>query len=224
MIAFSVIPFLHNIINHTLAQWLWYPSFAIFLMLVIVDYIKNKEPTFKTPVFEFLGKWGFANVFPIFISIFVFNYYDIDFIWLWTIFTYVAIYVPLFFFSLLTFDAKNNSRTKDEQQKSSLNICKYIILYWLLDLIYINRKQLAYGNNRFRRIECYYNFFQLRKCVFKWNKIFTLLNRIRFIKRTDFVCLFDFYYSKRFAAKYNINNNRLCICRNIHFDRCCLDI
>lgn len=138
MIAFSVIPFLHNIINHTLAQWLWYPSFAIFLMLVIVDYIKNKEPTFKTPVFEFWGKWGFANVFPMFISIFVFNYYDIDFIWLWIIFAYVAIYVPLFFISLLTFDIKNNSRTKEEQQKASLNICKYIMLYWLLDLLYIS--------------------------------------------------------------------------------------
>ena len=138
MIAFLVIPFLHNIINHTFAQWLWYPSFAIFLMSVIIDYIKNKEPTFKTPVFEFWGKWGFANVFSIFISIFVFNYYDIDFIWLWTIFAYVAIYVPLFFFSLLTFDIKNNSRTKDEEQKASLNICKYIILYWLLDLLYIS--------------------------------------------------------------------------------------
>ena len=71
LIAFLVVPFLHNCIDLTLAQWIWYPAVAILVLGSIVGNIRNKRPMFKTPIFEFLGKWGEFSAYPIIISIFV---------------------------------------------------------------------------------------------------------------------------------------------------------
>lgn len=138
MLAFIFVPFLNKLVNYTFAQWVWYPSFLIFLLSAIIDSIKNNEPTFKTPIFEFLGKWSFFAIFPIFLSIFVFNYYDIDYIWHWVVFGMVAIFVTMFLFSLLTFSWRHNECNDEEKRVSAINTIKYIILYWFLDLFYMS--------------------------------------------------------------------------------------
>lgn len=138
LIAFLVVPFLHNCIDHTLAQWIWYPAVAILVLGSIVGNARNKRPMFKTPLFEFLGKWGEFSAYPIIISIFVFNYYEIDYAWMWVIFGIVALCIPTFFLSLLMFHIKNDHPSEEAKQKSSLNIMKSILLYWFIDLLYMS--------------------------------------------------------------------------------------
>ena len=69
-----VIPFLSKVIDHKFAQWLWYPACALYIMLLIADRIRRKEPVFKEPIFDFYSKVGEALVLPVFTRIFVFNY------------------------------------------------------------------------------------------------------------------------------------------------------
>lgn len=137
-IAFLVVPFLHNCIDHTLAQWIWYPAVAILVLGSIVGNARNKRQMFKTPLFEFLGKWGEFSAYPIIISIFVFNYYEIDYAWMWVIFGIVALCIPTFFLSLLMFHIKNDHPSEEAKQQSSVNIMKSIILYWFIDLLYMS--------------------------------------------------------------------------------------
>lgn len=40
IINFVVIPFLHNVINHTIAQWIWYISCAVFFV-TLTDGLKG---------------------------------------------------------------------------------------------------------------------------------------------------------------------------------------
>jgi len=136
--VFLVAPFLHNCIDHTLAQWIWYPAVAILVLGSIVGNARNKRPMFKTQLLEFLGKWGEFSAYPIIISIFVFNYYEIDYAWMWVIFGMVALCIPTFFLSLLMFHIKNDHPSEEAKQKSSLNIMKSILLYWLIDLLYMS--------------------------------------------------------------------------------------
>lgn len=136
--AFLVVPFLHNCIDHTLAQWIWYPALSILILWSIIGNARSKRPIFKTPLFEFLGKWGNFSAYPIVISIFVFNYYEIDHAWMWVIFGLVALCVPAFFLSLLNFYIKNNQPSKEAKQISGLNVMKSIFLYWFIDLLYMS--------------------------------------------------------------------------------------
>ena len=132
-----VMPFLSNAIDHKLAQWLWYPACMLFLILLIMDRIRRKDPVFKEPIFEFYSRVGEALVLPVFSSAFVFNYYTIDYIWHWIIFAMVLAAAPCYFFSLFIFDVKHNHRNEEQRKVAALNICKYILLYWLYDLFYM---------------------------------------------------------------------------------------
>ena len=138
LVGFLTVPFLHSVMQLTMAQWIWYPCAIFFLTASIIDSLKNKVPMFKNPEIEFLGKWGFFCVFPIATSIFVFNYYDIDTIWLWVIFAIIAISVPLFFFILFAVHFKNNQVEDVGRQKMVGNMIKSIFLYWFLDLLYLS--------------------------------------------------------------------------------------
>ena len=72
------------------------------------------------------------------ISVFVFNYYDIDKKWLWVIFAYMAVYTPCFFLSLLGFDVKQNGKDVERHQNAFANVVKNIALYWFVDLFYMS--------------------------------------------------------------------------------------
>ena len=133
-----IIPFLHKNIDYALAQWIWYPCCSVFVLLAAVYFRRKKKPVFKTPIFEFLANWGLLLVIPIFASIFVFNYYQIDDIWHWVIFAFAAAYICLFFLSLLAFNWRRAEPNEELKQRTSLNTVKYIILYWLYDLFYLS--------------------------------------------------------------------------------------
>lgn len=138
LLGFAVVPFLHKCIDHNLAQWIWYPACVLSILESIIANARNKRPTFKNSLFEFLGKWGQFSAYSIVISIFVFNYYDIDCAWMWVIFGTVALCVPAFFLSLLSFHIKNERPSEESKQKSTLNIMKSILLYWFIDLLYMS--------------------------------------------------------------------------------------
>ena len=138
LIAFLVVPFLHNCIDHTLAQWVWYPAIAILALKSIIENVRNKRPMFKTQLFNFLRKWGEFGVYPIFISIFVFNYYEIDYAWMWVIFGMVVLLVFALFFSLWIFYIKTEHPSEENKQKSLSGTMKAICLYWMIDLFYMS--------------------------------------------------------------------------------------
>ena len=135
--AVFVIPFLSNKLGPSLAQWIWYPSYAVFLILVALDWHLHKQPTFKSPVVEFYYNTSLALVFPGILSIFVLNYYDITTIWLWVIFGMVAIAAPCFFFALYVFGNQQSQRSDDEKRVGTLNVVKHTMLFWLYDLLYM---------------------------------------------------------------------------------------
>ena len=137
-LLFAIVPFLHNLLELKYAQCIWYPALLISFLFAVIDVIKNRKPTFKTPVFEFLGKWGFFSVFPLFASIFVLTYYNIDYIWLWVIFGIAFIYFPVLFIGLLSIELKQKHSNEEKKQKAVRNVIKYIILYWLYDLFYMS--------------------------------------------------------------------------------------
>lgn len=137
-VAFLAVPFLSNVLTCIVAQWIWYPATLILALCVIMYCKKEKTSSNEPPVIDFLGRWGAIVVAFSFLSAFVFNYYDIDLVWKWIIIGFIAVYAPLFFFSLLAFDLSHNQRSSDEKQKASLNTCKNIVLYWLFDLFFLS--------------------------------------------------------------------------------------
>ena len=128
VVVFLFVPFLNRCIDHVVAQGIWYASFVILVLSCTVWGIRKEKSIFKTPIIEFLGKWGEFLVFPVVLSVFIFNYYDIDYIWMWVIFAMVALCVPVFFWSLLKFYIKNNKPSNKVAQKISLNTVKSVFL------------------------------------------------------------------------------------------------
>lgn len=138
VLSFLVVPFLNNVINHATAHWLWYPALTLILISLVMDWFHKLKPVFDSPIVEFARKWGEALAVFATISVFVFNYYDIDKKWLWIIFVYMAIYTPCFFLSLLVFDVKQNGKDVERHQNAFANVVKNIALYWFLDLFYMS--------------------------------------------------------------------------------------
>ncbi len=137
-VSFAVVPFLHNIIDPTIAQWIWYSTTIVSIVSLFYIGKRSKKPNFETQIFEFLYKWGEFLIYPIFANVFVINYYDIDLIWMWVIFGMFALFVPAFFFSLFNFHLKNNNPSEEGRRISGLNIIKSILLYWFIDLFYMS--------------------------------------------------------------------------------------
>lgn len=133
-----VVPFLSKVIDHSLAKWLWYPSCFAFIVLLIFDRCLRKKPVFKTPIFEFWCKVGEYCLLPVMSSFFVFQYYNIDNIWLWVIFAMVAIAVPIFFFASFLFVDSQNQRSQKQIDRDIAELVKSIFLYWLYDLFYMS--------------------------------------------------------------------------------------
>ena len=136
--VFAVVPFLHNQMNHFLAQCLWYPACAIFLIVSIKGLKKDKTILWGDARLDLVGIWGWYSLIPLFLSIFVFNYYSIDYYWKWVIFVLIFVATPFFLFLLYYADSKVVDRTEDERRTGALNIFKQTLLYWLYDLLYMS--------------------------------------------------------------------------------------
>ncbi len=137
-LVFMIIPFLHNIIDLTLAQFIWYPSLLGFILIAVVENLMRQKLVIENPFFENIRIWGEVTLIPIFLSVFVFNYYTIDYIWHWVIFIFAAIYMPAFFINLMFVWIKNNEQTEDDLKIIMTNICKHILLCLFIDLLYLS--------------------------------------------------------------------------------------
>lgn len=133
--AFIIIPFLHNYIDHTLAQWLWYLSCVIFLIILIIGF--KKDSSIENSILDKVENIGIFWLAPVIPSIFVFNYYDIDYVWHWVIFAYAFFLIPYSFYNLLVVGVIQNHGDKEKNKTVAINVIKYIALYWLFDLFYM---------------------------------------------------------------------------------------
>ena len=136
-LAFLIVPFLNSCIDSSIAQCVWYPSFSIMVILLARESAKKGDLNDRERIVNYLANWSLWALLFVFLSIFVMRYYHIIHIWLWVIFGVVAIYTFLFFQSLWTYNLKYRELTKEERQKTSINVVKYILLYWLFDLTYM---------------------------------------------------------------------------------------
>lgn len=133
--VFTIIPFLSSYIDKAIAQLLWYPCAIYILVTTLYGHLKEDAYTGKS-VEALMEKCGILFSLILFSSIFVFNYYEIDYIWCWVIFAYVAIYIPYSFALLRDFDFSRNIRSDTEKQKVRNNIRKHIVQYWMFDLAF----------------------------------------------------------------------------------------
>lgn len=127
-----VIPFLNKIMSTNLAQYVWYP---IFVFWILYSFIKKNIKEEKTLLTVF-RKGGIFGVLFVVLSIFVFRYYEIDYIWKWVIFIVMAVYFPVLFYLLFKEEIVKN---KDKEQHEILqkNLLKNILLFWCYDLTYL---------------------------------------------------------------------------------------
>lgn len=132
LLIFISIPFLHNVLNDTVAQWLWYPSCVVFIILIIIGLKKDDEP-FGNSKIERISNISTFWAIPVLPSIFVFNYYDIAYIWKWVIFAYAFILIPISFYFLYQED-----KPEEATKKLPINALKSTVLYWLFDLLYMS--------------------------------------------------------------------------------------
>ena len=136
--AFIVIPFLHNCIDHTWAQWIWYPACAIFVVSAILDSHSTNKKTSKIPLLDFFEKLSLLPAILIFGSAFIINYYNVAFSWWWAGFIIFAVYFPVFMFGIRKHLEKEKNYTPEQIKKSKKNCWKYVLFYWLIDLFYMS--------------------------------------------------------------------------------------
>lgn len=137
MLAFFIIPFMNSWFDNFTAQCIWYPALAVMVILLIRESVRKDGVDSEETVVDHVWKWSLWTILFTFLSVFVIRYYNITYIWLWVIFGVAAIYTFLFFLSLLSYNLKHRELTKEERQKISLDVVKYILLYWLFDLTYM---------------------------------------------------------------------------------------
>lgn len=135
--ALVVLPFMSNSINHALAQWLWYPAATVYLIFAIIDLRREKEPIFKDLRVNLVGNWGIFGIVPVTLSVFVINYYDVDYLWCWVVFAMLFCAAPVFLFTVYYTDLKTIQRSDEERRTGAINIFKHTLLYWLYDLLFM---------------------------------------------------------------------------------------
>lgn len=129
---------MHNYIDHTWAQWIWYPACAIFVVSAVIDsHSTNKKPS-KIPLFDFFEKLSLLPAIMIFGSAFIINYYNVAFSWWWAGFVIFAVYFPVFMVGIRKYLEKEKSYTPEQIKKSKKNCLKYVLFYWLIDLFYMS--------------------------------------------------------------------------------------
>lgn len=132
--GFIVLPFLHNTIDKTLGQWLWYPSIAIFL---VYSFIPNKKMKEHSKFFQISSLGGIFQLLFIISGIFVINYYDTGYNWYWFAFALLAVSIPIGCVMVKAWSESKNTYSAEQIKVANVLLGKYIIFYWLLDLFYM---------------------------------------------------------------------------------------
>ena len=221
VLGYIIIPFVHNHINENIAKAIWYPSNLFILGVIFSNF--NIEVSKDNPMINAISNVGVFIALPVLPSIFVFNYYDIDRIWMWTIFAYAFVLIPCSFLYLLSFELKLEEHTQKEKEEMSRNIIKYIILYWLVDLLY-----MAIFNSWSILI---FIFGILLLILIAFNLADAFLNgfkNLRFFMAVELILGMSFsgyliYNSQRKNTRYCINNICSIAWRRFHFAWRCMD-
>lgn len=133
-IAFVVMPFLHNAIDRTIGQWIWYPSLAIFLVNLVIPRKnqKNERKSIKTLLsgVDLLLLFAMSGVFVI-------NYYTTRYNWYWLAFVLFALIVPIGCVAIKLHGESKNTYSTEQIKAANARLGKYILFYWLIDLFYM---------------------------------------------------------------------------------------
>lgn len=140
MVSFSIIvilPFLHSYVPLQIAQSLWFPACALYLVFWAIG-LRIEKFSFEDPREDFIANWGLFSAIPITLSVFVFSYYEIHYIWCWVIFTMIFIATPVFLFNLYSLDLKVNDRSLSEKNRLAKDTLKSVLFLWIVDLFYMS--------------------------------------------------------------------------------------
>lgn len=132
--GFIALPFLHNAINKTIGQWIWYPSLAIFL---VYSFIPNKKMKEQSKFVQISSSGGILQLLFIISGIFIINYYDTAYNWYWFAFTIIALSVPIGCATVKAWAESKNTYSTEQVKAANVHLGKYIMFYWLLDLFYM---------------------------------------------------------------------------------------
>lgn len=134
LVIFFTFPFLNKHIDFVLAQILWYLSLVILFVLGKAVEKSERKKTFLT----YIGDSGLLPIITIFLSAFIINYYEIKYDLPWAIFTFIATGIPSVIFASLNYQKKERNISTNEIKAYSVTSFKVIVLWWLLDLLFIS--------------------------------------------------------------------------------------
>jgi len=137
MLSFTILPFLHDSIDHTLAQWVWFPACVIFISIAVTSRTRQSDNNGNRPVFEQFHSVAILFIFLFFGSAFIINYYHNAYNWFWAAFIIVGICVPGTLFSFRNVIIQDKSIHPKLIKVSSKTYWKYTCFYWLIDLFYM---------------------------------------------------------------------------------------
>lgn len=131
LLSLSVIlsfPFLSNKLNHLFAVICFVCSLVIFPIIVLTSNSKNRKIDIVTMIL----------VYYIFGGIFVINYFNTPFNWLWFIFGLIIIGIPFSLFFINYWYKLKNKPTKEQKLNFKQNVVKYTLFYYAIDLFYMS--------------------------------------------------------------------------------------
>lgn len=178
-IGLVVVPFLQNVISHTLAQYLWYISLGIVVVGNIIVSISGKKINRVNWV---LSINGLILAVVIFTGIFIVNYYNTSFSWYWFAFVLVAVMILLGAISLGVI-LSGKSRKKS-WFSLCLQISKSVFFYILIDLFYMSLFN--------KWIVCQFVFGGLSVIIALYNLCFAFLGQSPNNKSSKVFLLLDF--------------------------------
>lgn len=132
--GFIVLPFLHNAIDKTLGQWLWYPCLVVFL---VYSFIPNKKMKEQSKFVQISSSGGIVQLLFIISGIFAINYYDTGYNWYWFAFALIAVSIPIGCVTVKAWAESKNTYSTEQVKAANVRLGKYIMFYWLLDLFYM---------------------------------------------------------------------------------------
>ncbi|MBO4309193.1 MAG: hypothetical protein J5885_05115 [Clostridia bacterium] len=140
--VFLIVPFLSRVMDHTLAQWLWYP--ALIISLIWGFYSPNEKVEKETKIEKIFGKKGsgiignisFLWLVLLFAVVFIINYYSL-LNWFWFVFI-IFLPMPLLGCVGMYFYSKKQGLLDFENQFPFFRKSLYwIFFYWLIDFFYM---------------------------------------------------------------------------------------
>lgn len=121
-------PFLSNKLKPLFAIICFACSVVVFPIIILTGNSKNKKNDIVTMILFYY----------IFSGIFVINYFNTSFNWLWFIFGLIIISVPFGLYFINYWYKLKNKLTKEQKLNFKRNAVKYSLFYYALDLFYMS--------------------------------------------------------------------------------------